>query len=100
MLRAVAAAPNALRELDHWRAEEYVKCDSFIQNLRAGNDVYDRILGDVLYKRRACAIPALVANSGNAELLDEATKLTTQKFKWSKEYMKDEQQKATAFSKS
>ncbi|CUG85238.1 Hypothetical protein, putative [Bodo saltans] len=98
MLRAVAAAPNALRELDHWRPDEYVKCDNFTDNM-SGNDVRDRILGNVLYKRRDCAISALVANSGNAELLEEATKLTTQLFEWSKDYMKDEQDKATAFSK-
>ncbi|CUG87939.1 NLI-interacting factor, putative [Bodo saltans] len=100
MLRAVAAAPSALRELDHWRADEYVKCDKFTENMDYSSDVRSRILGTVLYERRKCAIPKLVADSGNAKLLEEAKKKTEELFEKSKNDVKDQKAKATAFAKA
>ncbi|CUG93782.1 NLI-interacting factor, putative [Bodo saltans] len=100
MLRAVAASPSALRELDHWRADEYVKCDKFYENMNYSSDVRNRILGTVEPKRRDSAIPALVAVPINAKFLEEATKLASDLFEDSEKVVKDQKAKATAFSKS
>lgn len=74
MLRAVANADNAVEELDHWRPDEYIKCDNFEDNMNLRTEARKCILGAVLSERRNEPIPALVQSTGNETLTHIAMK--------------------------
>ncbi|KAG8347538.1 putative NLI-interacting factor [Trypanosoma vivax] len=78
LLRAAAGADDLIRELDHWRDDEYVRCDDFRETMNRLSVVRQRTLGEVLKERRASPIPPLkqhVLNHGFIEEANTAMKL-------------------------
>nr|CCC92811.1 unnamed protein product [Trypanosoma congolense IL3000] len=78
MLRSVAKVDNVTRELDYWRADEYVKCDNFFETMNPLSVTRQKVLGTVLPTRRDTPIPALkqhVMNHGFVEEANTAVKL-------------------------
>lgn len=73
MLRAVSAADSAIAEMDHWRADDYVMCDNFIDNMRPESVARSAMLGTYLKERRPSGpIPALKQAVHNYPLVQEA----------------------------
>ncbi|KPA82193.1 putative mitochondrial NLI-interacting factor [Leptomonas pyrrhocoris] len=60
VLRAVAqvkTGEDVTKELDHWRAPDYVQCDDFMATMNHRSSVRRNILGVTLPERSATAIP-------------------------------------------
>ncbi|RNF00487.1 NLI-interacting factor [Trypanosoma rangeli] len=72
LLRRVAQAENIPRELDHWRDDEYVRCDDFHETMNPLSVTRQRVLGSVLPSRRDTPIPPLKAHYMNQCFLEEA----------------------------
>lgn len=73
MLRAVAQAESAVLEMDHWRHDDYVMCDNFVDNLRPESTARSVMLGSTLPERRPSGpIPPLRSAVHNYPLIQEA----------------------------
>ncbi|EKG01919.1 PTP1-interacting protein, 39 kDa, putative [Trypanosoma cruzi] len=72
LLRSVAKAEDLPRELDHWRDDDYVRCDDFHETMNSRSVARQRILGSVLPSRRDTPIPPLKTHVMNRCFLDEA----------------------------
>lgn len=67
MLEAVAKAPNARAELDHWRPDEYETTDFLERNLDVST-FERRMLGNVAPRRRAAPIaPQVIKNEARRQ---------------------------------
>ncbi|RNF13384.1 NLI-interacting factor [Trypanosoma conorhini] len=65
LLRRVAQAEDVPRELDHWRDDDYVRCDDFHETMNPLSVTRQRVLGSVLPSRRDTPIPPLKAHFMN-----------------------------------
>ncbi|CUG89563.1 NLI-interacting factor, putative [Bodo saltans] len=73
MLRAVASAETAVGEMDHWRSDDYIMCDNFMENMRNETAARSAVLGTFLPQRRTSGpIPALKQAVHNYPLVQEA----------------------------
>jgi hypothetical protein len=73
LLRSVAAAPDVRLELDHWRHDEYTRCDNFMESMRPDTVERNGLLGVVLPQRRPNGpIPAFRPTPHNYPFMQEA----------------------------
>ncbi|CCW64371.1 unnamed protein product [Phytomonas sp. EM1] len=75
VLRAVASVPsdgNIIKELDHWRDLDYVRCDDFAETMNPRTVTRQQILGTVLSSRREEPIQPLKQHYMNHIFEEEA----------------------------
>ncbi|CBH14243.1 hypothetical protein, conserved [Trypanosoma brucei gambiense DAL972] len=72
MLRSAASSTDLTHELDHWRADEYTKCDDFRETMNSLSVTRQKILGNVLKERRNVPIPPLKQHVMNHGFMEEA----------------------------